>query len=49
MMHGTRNVGRRLKGRRESAAIEAGSRKDRRAAVATTNKMSIKPSEFHRK
>src|SRR5439155_24340946 len=48
MRSGTRKVGKRLRGRRRSAFIESGSARASRDAVATTKRMSIKPSVFHR-
>jgi hypothetical protein len=47
MIKGTRNVGSKLRGNLRSAAIDSGSAIPRRAAVATTNRISASPNTFH--
>ena len=46
MTIGTSHVTKRFKGRRRSACIESGAVRASRAAVATTNAMSMSPRTF---
>jgi hypothetical protein len=47
MMRGTINVGRRLNGKRRSAAMDAESARANLVAVLTTKRISARPSVFH--